>query len=89
MRLVLKNMAFGADDYVMFRDGIQDDSPEIAKYSNCAKGKLRLYSSDRYMLITFVSVGNSSSTGFQLDYDMVLSSKLKTKMFYLRHTNRV
>ena len=75
VRLVLKNMTFGSYDYIVFRDGLQDDSPQISKYADCATGELRLYSTDRYMLVKFVSDGSETGSGFRLEYEGVSSSK--------------
>ena len=72
---MIKNMTFGAGDYILFRDGIQDDSPQIAKYAHCAYGTLRLYSTGRYMLVNFVSDASSLGTGFQLDFESLDSSR--------------
>lgn len=75
VKLVLKNMTLGPNDYIMFRDGIRADSPQIAKYADCASGELRLYSTDRYMLVNFVSDTSEPGNGFQLDYESVESSE--------------
>lgn len=75
VRLVLKNLTLGSNDYIMFRDGLRDDSPQIAKYADCASGELRLYSTDQYMVVNFVSDGSEPGNGFQLDYETVDSSE--------------
>lgn len=68
-------MTLGSNDYIMFRDGVRDDSPLIAKYADCASGEIRLYSSDRYLLVDFVSDTSEPGDGFALDYETVESSK--------------
>jgi len=75
VKLVLKNLTLGPNDYIMFRDGVRDDSPQIAKYADCASGEIRLYSTDRYLLVNFVSDTSEPGNGFQLDYETVESSK--------------
>ena len=75
VKLVLKNMTLGPNDYIMFRDGVRDDSPLIAKYADCASGEIRLYSTDQYLLVNFVSDSSEPGNGFQLDYETVESSK--------------
>ncbi|XP_020601990.1 deleted in malignant brain tumors 1 protein-like isoform X3 [Orbicella faveolata] len=77
VKLVLKNMTLGPNDYVMFRDGVRDDSPLIAKYAYCASGEIRLYSTDQYLLVNFVSDSSKPGNGFQLDYETVDSSKVR------------
>ena len=75
VKLVLKNMTLGPNDHIMFRDGERDDSPLIAKYADCASGEIRLYSTDRYLLVNFVSDTSEPGNGFKLDYQTVESSK--------------
>lgn len=77
VKLVLKNMTLGPNDYIMFRDGVRDDSPLIAKYADCASGEIRLYSTDRYLLVNFVSDTSEPGSGFKLDYETVESSKVR------------
>ena len=68
-------MTLGPNDHIMFRDGERDDSPLIAKYADCASGEIRLYSTDRYLLVNFVSDASEPGNGFKLDYQTVESSK--------------
>lgn len=75
VKLVLKNMTLGPNDYIIFRDGLRDDSQLIAKYADCASGEIRLYSTDQYLLVNFVSDLSEPGNGFQLDYETVESSK--------------
>ena len=75
MKLVLRNLTLGRNDYITFRDGVRDDSTQIAKYADCASGELRLFSTDRYMLVNFVSDASEPGTGFQLGYESVVSSE--------------
>jgi len=83
VKLVLKNMTLGPNDYVMFRDGVRDDSPLIAKYAYCASGEIRLYSTDQYLLVNFVSDSSKPGNGFQLDYETVDSSKETKRIRYI------
>ena len=68
-------MTLGSNDYIMFRDGVRDDNPLIAKYADCASGEIRLYSTDRYLLVNFTSGTSKPGDGFKLDYETVKSSK--------------
>ena len=83
VKLVLKNMTLGANDYIMFRDGVRDNSPQIAKYAGCASGEIRLYSTDRYLLVNFVSDASEPGNGFRLDYETVESSKETKRVRYI------
>lgn len=82
VKLVLKNMTLGPNDYIMFRDGVRDNSPLIAKYADCASGEIRLYSTERYLLVNFVSDTSEPGSGFKLDYETVESSKATYLMSY-------
>ena len=75
VRLRLKNVTFGVNDFIVFRDGVQDNSSQIVKYTDCAADELTLYSSNRYALVSFISNGSEADSGFRLDYEGVESSK--------------
>ena len=75
VRLILKNVTFGANDFIEFRDGLQDNSSQIVKYADCAAGELKLYSTNRYALVRFVSNGSEAASGFRLDYESVQSGR--------------
>ena len=75
MRLILKNLTLGANDFMLFRDGLQDNSSQIVKYTDCAASELKLYSTNRYTLVRFVSNGSEAVSYFRLDYESVLSGK--------------
>ena len=75
MRLILKNLTLGANDFMLFRDGLQDNSSQIVKYADCAAGELKLYSTNRYALVRFVSNGSETASGFRLDYESVQSGR--------------
>ena len=86
VKLVLKNLTLGLNDYIMFRDGVRDDSPQIAKYADCASGEIRFYSTGRYLLVNFVSDTSEPGNGFQLDYETVESSKGTKRIRYILYT---
>lgn len=86
VKLVLKNLTLGPNDYIIFRDGVRDDSPQIAKYAYCASGEIRLYSTDRYLLVNFVSDTSEPGNGFQLDYETVESSKGTKRIRYILYS---
>ena len=75
VRLILKNVTFGANDVIVFRDGLQNNSAQLVKYTDCAAGELKLYSTGRYALVRFVYNGSDVVSGFRLDYEGVQSSK--------------
>ena len=75
VRLILKNVTFGANDVMMFRDGLQNNSMELVKYTDCAAGELKLYSTGRYALVRFLYNGSDIVSGFRLDYEGVKSGK--------------
>ena len=77
MRLILKNLTLGANDFMLFRDGLQDNSSQIVKYTDCAAGELKLYSTNRYALVKFVSNVSEAVSDFRLDYESVSSGKKK------------
>ncbi|XP_078381577.1 ZP domain-containing protein-like isoform X2 [Oculina patagonica] len=73
VKLVLRNLTLGPNDYITFRDGVRENSTQIAKYADFASGELRLFSTDRFMLVNFVSNTSEPGIGFQLDYEGVVS----------------
>ena len=75
VRLILKNVTFGANDFIEFRDGLQDNSSKIVKYADCAARELKLHSTNRYALVRFVSNGSEAANGFRLDYESVQSGR--------------
>ena len=79
VRLILKNLTLGANDFMLFRDGPQDNSSQIVKYTDCAAGELKLYSTNRYALVRFVSNGSEVVSYFRLDYESVSSGKKKKR----------
>ena len=83
MRLILKNLTLGANDFMLFRDGLQDNSSQIVKYTDCAAGELKLYSTNRYALVKFVSNVSEAVSDFRLDYESVSSGKKKRSDHFL------
>ena len=79
VRLILKNLTLGANEFMLFRDGPQDNSSQIVKYTDCAEGELKLYSTNRYALVRFVSNGSEAVSYFRLDYESVSSGKKKKR----------
>ena len=77
MRLILKNVTLGPNDFMLFRDGLQDNSSQIVEYTDCAAGELKLYSTNRYALVRYVSNGSEAVSDFRLDYESVSSGKKK------------
>ena len=75
VKLILKNLTLGPNDYITFRDGVRDNSEQIAKYADSASGELRLFSTDRYMLVNFVSDASEPDIGFRLEYESVVSGE--------------
>ena len=75
MRLVLKNVTLGSNDYIVFRDGLKENSTQIAKYANFSASELLLYSTDQFMLVNFVSNESKVMSGFRLEYQSVTSSE--------------
>ncbi len=75
VKLVLRNLTLGPNDYITFRDGVRENSTQIAKYADFASGELRLFSTDRFMLVNFVSNTSEPGIGFQLDYEGVVSGE--------------
>ena len=73
--LILKNVTFGANDFLEFRDGLQDNSSRIVKYADCAAGELKLHSTNRYALVRFISNGSEAASSFRLDYESVQSGR--------------
>ena len=80
VRLVLKNVTLGSNDYIVFRDGLQENSTQIAKYANFSANELRLYSTDRYMLVNFVSNESKALSDFRLEYQSVMSSEYNIQL---------
>lgn len=75
VRLVLKNVTLAPNDYIVFRDGLKENSTQIAKYANFSASKLLLYSTDQFMLVNFVLNGSKAMSGFRLEYQSVMSRK--------------
>ena len=75
VRLTLKNMILGSKDYIELRNGLDENSTLIARYADSEASVLQLYSSDRYVLVTFISDGNRTRSAFQLEYESVDSGE--------------
>lgn len=75
VRLTLKNMMLGSKDYIELRNGFRENSSLVARYADYEASVLQLYSSDRYVLVTFVPDGNRTRSAFQLEYESVDSGE--------------
>lgn len=76
-------MILGFNDYIMFCDGVWDDSLLIVKYVDCVLGEIWFYFLDWYFFVDFVLDISEFGDGFVLDYEIVELSKVIKWVFYI------
>lgn len=76
-------MILGFNDYIMFCDGVWDDSLLIVKYVDCVLGEIWFYFIDWYFFVDFVLDISEFGDGFVLDYEIVELSKVIKWVFYI------
>lgn len=75
LSLTLSNISLSSNNYIVFLDGLQDSSKELARVTENASGVIRLHSGARYLLIKFVAKGSHNGTVFRLEYRSVYPGK--------------
>ena len=75
LSLTLSNISLSSNNYIVFLDGLQNSSKELARVTENASGVIRLHSGARYLLIKFVAKGSHNGTVFRLEYRSVYPGK--------------
>ncbi|XP_029184050.2 ZP domain-containing protein-like isoform X1 [Acropora millepora] len=78
LSLTLSNISLSSNNYIVFLDGLQDSSKELARVTENASGVIRLHSGARYLLIKFVAKGSHNGTVFRLEYRSVYPATKET-----------
>ena len=75
LSLTLSNVSLSSNDYIVFLEGLQDSSKELARVTENASGVIRLHSGARHLLVKFVAKGSNNASVFRLEYRSVYPSK--------------